>query len=199
VLDRKYGRTITITDWAALSEKSAADLSDDDLVIIENFGGLQSAADARARRTLACNPPAPPTPAPVETKAIAEPETVPDDEKLSLVAYLEKHSDQPILAMHLAPIVDGLQQAWDAMNERNKERNVKIAALEQEVAALKAVALKAPTGPWEAGKSYAKHDTVQRGGGLWMCCADHLAGEAFSHPHWRLIVKPGKDARDLLR
>jgi hypothetical protein len=56
-LDKKYGRPITIADWSALGEKSADQLTDDDLVIVENFGGPRAAAAARARRTLALNRP----------------------------------------------------------------------------------------------------------------------------------------------
>jgi len=48
-LDRKLGRTVTVDDWKALAAKADADLTDDDLTIIESFEGATKAAAVRAR------------------------------------------------------------------------------------------------------------------------------------------------------
>jgi hypothetical protein len=91
-------------------------------------------------------------------------------------------------------IADGLVQ----MNERNKERNAKIAALEAKVAELEArpVGGVQDAGVWKSGTSYAAGDIVTHGGAAWICRSAHVStGVTPSHDHFRLFVKAGRDAR----
>lgn len=44
------------------------------------------------------------------------------------------------------------------------------------------------------GEKYVKGDTVTWGGSLWYCNADELSGRPEISPHWKLMVKRGRDA-----
>ena len=72
----------------------------------------------------------------------------------------------------------------------------RLAQLEARLAELEQTTLKAAT-TWEPGKAFAKNDTIQRDGSLWQCVETHGAGEAFNHAYWKLLIKRGKDGRDL--
>jgi Carbohydrate-binding module family 5/12 len=79
----------------------------------------------------------------------------------------------------------------------------RIAPLEAEVQALKAahaaLAEKALTGgaAWQRGRLYAKNDCVQYDGSLWRCVEAHVSGATFSHEHFVLQVKHGRDGKDV--
>lgn len=91
----------------------------------------------------------------------------------------------------LGPIFKFLRR----VQQKNVERNTKIAALEARVAALEDTSLKAG-GTWTRGQAYAKNETVQHDGSLWRCCESHTSGASFSHEHFILVVKRGRDGRD---
>jgi hypothetical protein len=71
----------------------------------------------------------------------------------------------------------------------------KIADLEASHAALDAKALKGGL-PWQRGTSYAVHDVVQHDGSLWKCVGSHVSTESFSHEHFLLQIKRGRDGKD---
>jgi len=68
--------------------------------------------------------------------------------------------------------------------------------LAQRVAALEMTALKS-AGLYTSGKAYAVNDVVTYDGSLWQCTTAMTSGTTFDHQHWRLIVKHGRDGRDL--
>src|SRR5205085_8002916 len=62
-LDVKRGHVHTVADWRLVGEKAQrapAELTEDDLVVLEGFGGPSCATAARARRDAALAPPDPP-------------------------------------------------------------------------------------------------------------------------------------------
>jgi hypothetical protein len=184
-LDKKYCRTITVEDWHRLSDKTAAEYTDDDLTIIEGFSGPQSAAAARARRDAALAPPDPPA---LVTKAIETPAVAADDDTWE--QFVARHGDMPMTLKSTAELVNVLMDEWTAMNERNKERNARIAALEAEVDKLKARPLQKWAGVHVPGTPYAEASLVTKGGGLWVATTATATTPGES-TEWRLIVKKG--------
>ncbi len=47
-LDRKWGRVVTVADWRAVGQKHVAQLSDDDLLILEAFAGPAARSSAKS-------------------------------------------------------------------------------------------------------------------------------------------------------
>ena len=68
----------------------------------------------------------------------------------------------------------------------------RLAALEASHAALDLKALKGGA-PWQRGTGYAANDIVQHDG---KCIEAHVSGATFSHEHFLLEIKRGRDARD---
>jgi len=87
--------------------------------------------------------------------------------------------------------VEALIKKWSEMNEKNKERNARLDALEREIAELKARPTLKWCGTYVDGQSYQEAQLVTRGGSLWLSTAPTttMPGEAGSD--WRLIVKRG--------
>jgi hypothetical protein len=87
------------------------------------------------------------------------------------------------------PILATYRHKLDLLEQRNAD-------LEERITELEKTTLKAPES-WQAGKTFWKNDTIQRDGSLWQCVESHGAGAAFDHSHWKLLIKRGKDGRDL--
>lgn len=68
--------------------------------------------------------------------------------------------------------------------------------LVEKVRVLEATALKS-AGIYESGVAYCEHDVTTHSGSLWECVRSHTAGESFDFAAWKLIVKKGKDGKDL--
>lgn len=84
-------------------------------------------------------------------------------------------------------IVGTLKKAFTPRDER-------LAALEQRIAELEDTALRAGA-TWERGKAFGKNATVTFDGSLWRCVEAHTSGATFSHEHFVLVVKHGRDGR----
>jgi hypothetical protein len=98
-------------------------------------------------------------------------------------------TDKEIDAMTTAT-VDVIKRAIAPLKERN-------AALEQEIAALKATAYLKDAGLWKHGATYALGDVAQFSGSAWVCTKAHRAsGPTADHTCWRLWIKRGKDGKD---
>jgi len=52
-------------------------------------------------------------------------------------------------------------------------------------------------GLYTSGKAYAVNDVTTYDGSLWQCTMAHVSGASFSHDCWRLVVKHGRDGKDL--
>jgi hypothetical protein len=145
-LDKRWGRPVTINDWARVGEKHVADVSDDDLVIVEAFAGRARRAALEAARDRWLTPAPVSTPVDVTTTKAAAPETpVVSDDDLTWAQFMVKHGAAPMTLHTTASLFDGLLAKWHEMNEKNKERNAKIAALEARVLELEAHAAAART------------------------------------------------------
>jgi hypothetical protein len=190
-LDRKCGRTITLADYHSLSGKSAAALTDDDLTIIENFGGAKQAATARARRTQALTPPAPPAPAPTQAAAPALPTITRDTSDPTRLqfkgfdhytAMLFKDVLVPALDYHLDHLIAELGKAFTKQKARVDQLEARIAGLE-----------KRPTvkftGTYTQGKTYVPGDAAVHQGGLWICRAETTGQPNQDFHAWTLAVK----------
>jgi Carbohydrate-binding module family 5/12 len=176
-LDQKAGRVHTRADMQRIYEKSLttpAAIMEDDLVIVRFFHGEKEADKYAALRAKAiAGPPAAPAPT-ATTKAP------------SLRKYFDQYSKGMVEA--LTPIFKSYQ--------------VKIAALERELAELKAdhAALDAKAlkggAAWQRGVTYAVNDCVQHDGSLWKCLELHTSGASFSHECFLLQIKHGRDGKD---
>lgn len=161
-LDRKYGRTITIEDRAALCEKPPGALTDDDLVIIENFDGPASAAQARARRAQAVTPPVAET-APAVTRAPA----------FDVEAFADA-------------VIDTIARTLDGPRVGGR-----FTALEQRLAALEQKPFVKFAGTWHADTCYDPGSAVVHHGGLWICTAATRGEPSKDFVSWQLAVKRG--------
>jgi hypothetical protein len=222
-LDQKLGRTVTLTDLDAAGNKAEhalTELTEDDLTVLGYFHGAKHVAAIRARRDLALQPPRPPA-APVETKTAAPRHVVefPDlaadvfEDPIALQQWSDTHAMKavPIALWHT--FVAANREKRDALEQKVAALEQKVAALEQEInaavaplkkriaeleashASLEAKALKGGL-PWARGTSYAVHDTVQHDGSLWRCVGSHVSTESFSHEHFLLQIKRGRDGKD---
>ena len=93
-----------------------------------------------------------------------------------------------------------LEAFLEASNEKNKERNAKIAALEARVAELLARPELKYCGVWEADHSYPAGSACTHKGGIWIAkCATSQRPDADGpgEHDWQLAVKRGADGRDL--
>ena len=52
-------------------------------------------------------------------------------------------------------------------------------------------------GIWASGQSYERGDVVTFSGSMWVATKSHTAAGLVDHLCWRLLVKRGKDGRDL--
>jgi hypothetical protein len=101
-------------------------------------------------------------------------------------AFLQLHGTKTVTHTALCECID---QVTDGLLGVVKHQRAVITALEK-------TTLKAAT-TWEPGKTFAVNDTIQRDGSLWQCVESHGPSEAFNHAYWKLLIKRGKDGRDL--
>ncbi len=74
--------------------------------------------------------------------------------------------------------------------------SARVAELESAHAVLESKALKGGAA-WQREVLYTVNDVVQHDGGLWKCVETHGSGASFSHEHFLLQVKRGRDGKDL--
>ena len=97
----------------------------------------------------------------------------------------------------LAPPADA------SMNDRNKERNARLDALEKRCVTLenraqelerelRSKALPTYCGTYQDGADYFVGNLVTRAGGLWLCAESTSSTPGTDHGAWRLIVKSGR-------
>ena len=165
-------------------DSTPATVPDDDLTIYKHWYGDEKAAAALARRDAALRAGA--------TKKYA---TIKGLHK-AFESYSQALADN---------VIGPLTTMVTDMNERNKERNARIEILEKRVAELESShavlnekALKGGA-PWQRGVTYAVNDCVQHDGGLWKCVETHVSGANFSHEHFLLQIKRGRDGKDAAR
>jgi hypothetical protein len=170
-LDKKWHRTVTIDDWRRLGEKADADLTDDDLVIIEGFGGPKDAAAARARRAQALAP-VPPEP-PAVTKQAAAP--APYVTRAAMMKAFERYSKGT------APVL------LDIFTKQKTQ----IDALGARLASLEAKPHVKFCGVWKAGGTYEPGDAATHQGGLWICKVATPGEPSKDFVGWQLAVKRG--------
>jgi len=84
------------------------------------------------------------------------------------------------------------------MNALNRERNRRIDALEQRIAALEARPALHDAGAWRPDTTYNAGALVSFDGSGWICNTTHRsAGREPSHDCFRLLTKRGRDGRGL--
>jgi hypothetical protein len=189
-------KSYMLADYHQACEKVVSrppDLTDADLEVLEAFGDSRAAA-VKAARQKALSPPA------------ADPGTSPTtDGTDSAEAFT--HWD----------VTKALVEFVDAINEKNKARNARLAALEAQVQILETRALNATAdrtaikeqldtlkaevphdaGVWRAGATYVKGAIVTHRGSGWICKSSHVAiGTDLDHTAFRLLVKSGRDGKD---
>jgi len=175
-LDVKRGHVHTVADWHRIGEKAQhtpADLTDDDLIVLEGFGGPSSAAAARARREQALAPALPPdqpTAAPATTKA-----TAPTLTRKTISDYFLKYSDA------IFPII----------GKKFTQQQARIDALEQRITQLEARPLQKWAGVHVDGAPYAEASLVTKSGSLWVATTATTSTPGEPGGDWRLIVKKG--------
>ena len=101
--------------------------------------------------------------------------------------------DIEALATQTAEVLNEMLEPLQAHAAKLEER---IKTLESAHAALESKALKGGA-PWQRGVLYTVNDVVQHDGGLWKCVETHGSGASFSHEHFLLQVKRGRDGKDL--
>jgi hypothetical protein len=111
-LDVKRGHVHTVADWHRIRDKAEhapASLSDDDLVVLEGFGGPKDAVAARAHRDQARHPApvkAATTPAPRTSPAApARPITAVIAEMVTPMVAKQKALEQRIAALESRPLL----------------------------------------------------------------------------------------------
>lgn len=105
----------------------------------------------------------------------------------------------PLLLVHF--LLKALFDDADAMNEKNIERNAKIADLQARVAELEAQPRGLDyQGTWDGTKSYSKQQVVTCGGSMWICKVDGATQrpneQGDGARQWQLVVKKGRDGKD---
>lgn len=118
----------------------------------------------------------------------------------------EKKPDRPVTVRYLIKVLetytDGIVQTIKKAIDGPRVA-VRFDALEARVSALENahidLAQKALKGgaTWQRGVTYAVNDTVNYDGSLWKCVEGHVSGATFSHEHFLLQVKRGRDGRDM--
>ena len=111
-----------------------------------------------------------------------------------LEAVRTKYGTQPATRADVIDAIEVALEIFEATNAKNVERNVKITALEQEVAALKAQPFLKDGGIWRHGAVYTVGDVAQFKGTRWVCTKAHTANGNPDHSCFQLWVKTG-DAR----
>ena len=176
-LDAKWGRTVKLSDCQVISEKAQhtpAQLTDDELLVLEGFYGQAHADNARARRTKALAPPPAPAaePAPAATTATGS--------KLVTLDVLHKALD-----MEAAALADVLA---DYVTARLAPVLARLAALESRPHLKYA-------GPFRTGDVYAEGALVTHQGSLWLAESPTTYAPGAAGSGWRLVVKRGEAAR----
>jgi hypothetical protein len=240
-LKKRLGRTFTVDDWRATAEKSAEELTDEDIVIIGAFGSPRAAAEARKRRAQALarvrqtgvfsqqayelavhrkdSAPLDLTAADFDqlaavspdlerqardfqraaqlaiieqrcTKALPAP-AADDDETLDLVEFCKKYSKRPMTVGLLGEYHKLVRDGWDRMNEKNRQRNAKIAALESRLTALERKPFVKFAGTFVRGQSYEAGAAVVHKSGLWICKVATSGAPGEDFVAWQLALKKG--------
>jgi hypothetical protein len=87
--------------------------------------------------------------------------------------------------------LDRIAEGFKAMNEKNKERNARLDALESRPQMQY-------RGVWTAAEPYSLGDCVTRSGSLWISKLNHNGATPGESPiAWQLAVKRGADGKDL--
>lgn len=194
-LEAQAGRAYrhTTHDFEVAREKANANpaaLTELDLAVLEYFGSSGIVEAARAAHARATQPASETIPA----RTAAVPPEMRDGETLE--DYCARAADAPATLGIVGAILTPLIQFVKQINERNKERNARIDALETRCAALEARPVTKDAGVWRPDVLYENGDIVSHGGSAWYCRSGHCStGTAPSHDHFRLFVKAGRDAR----
>lgn len=209
-LERKTGRIYGVADWFAIERKAVETITDDDLTIIEAFGGKARAAKFRAQRQPApvasttdakALPPKMPTPAAAD--ALTTGSSISTREE-----FLAKHGKKPVTYRWLSVILenevdeiigifkehrDRLAALESRLSGAEREKaNADAQGLEARIAALEKRPAVKFCGTWQRDKSYAVGDAATHHGGLWICQADTSGEPSKDFVGWRLAVKSGQ-------
>ncbi len=160
-LDRRTGKVHTISDWAALGEKPPEAISDDDLIVIENFEGPASAERARQHRQKAIYGDGYPAPA-------LPPFAAPNISDLA-----------DCIVEHTKCVIDG-----PLVKDRFETLEARIRQLESRP-------LQKWAGVFVEGAQYSEASLATHKGGLWCATATTRTVPGSPGSDWRLIVKKG--------
>ena len=164
-LDKKLGRAVTLKDWAAVGQKHVADLTDDDLTIIEAFAGRPERLAKESQRASGGAVPQKSAEPPVVTTKAAAPAVT----HAELTKQLHDYSVNVI-----APV----------LKNALAERDARIAALEAAPAALDY------KGIWQRAADYRRNQGVTYKGQIYVCLADSRGVEPGTSPAcWQLAEK----------
>jgi hypothetical protein len=117
-------------------------------------------------------------------------------DSINVVLHLERHRGMRTVSelIRVADVVFTTMKR--ALRTALAPRDQRIAALEKEIAELKARPVVHDAGVWTHGKVYEPGAIVSHRGSGWICSAAHLStGDDLNHEHFRLFVKAGRDAR----
>jgi hypothetical protein len=180
-------------EYAAAWQKSLADpgnVTDRELAIIgfwdRSRGERATAAREKARGSVRETPAATSTPpqTPAELPMIRKGESFAD--------YCERTAALPATMEIIGVLwtcLTAMRDFAESMNDKNRERNARLDALE-------ARPIVKDAGVWRPDVLYAAGDIVSHSGSGWICSAAHCStGTEPSHDCFRLFVKAGRDAR----
>lgn len=174
-LTHRASQTATLGDYTLVRSRIAFwkysttrpdELDDADIGVLRFFGGDKALAEARSAREVAMR----------RFDVQAAPVAAARDESLEVYGS----------------VIVKLVEFTESMNERNKERNAKITALEEKIAELEARPAGMPyKGIWSPGEAYREGELATLAGSLWHCRA-----LTYSRPGtdstWQLCVKKGQ-------
>lgn len=131
---------------------------------------------------------------PAATGPLVAPPPAPDED---VKAWWQRHRGAAASVGLVKSVFDIIADFAERLKARNDGRDIQFTALEARVSALEQRPQLKDAGVWTSGQSYAPGDVVSHAGSGWICNAAHTAGGGISHEAFRLLVKRGRDGRDV--
>ncbi|MDQ3349843.1 MAG: hypothetical protein M3545_18000 [Acidobacteriota bacterium] len=187
-LEATHGHLHTVADWRITCEKSAAELTDTDLAILDHFDGAKAAATARDARMKALAVPVLEPATPVPSTPAARLPTISDADDLGTIEGLDRWAEENALAA--VPIM--VWRAFvKAQREKREQLEQRVGELEARLRELAAQPLPKYCGVFQDGASYVAGSLITRKGGLWLALEPTTETPGAGSTQWRLIVKEG--------
>jgi hypothetical protein len=198
-IEKKTGRVHTTHDFRLAVDKAQmtpAALTDEDVAVIEFFGGDVKADKARAARDKANGVPVE-TPAPTRGAAMVQgvefPSELWDRGAEDQIAEMKRWSVAN--AMKVLPL--GIWWAFvNAGREKREALEAKIDVLEARIKELEERPTIKYCGVWRDDATYDEGNAVTKSGSLWIARLNHIQSEPGNDGGvgWTLAVKRGRDA-----